>query len=254
MARTVIGYFSSLDQAEKFADTLLESGANPDYIRIVYDPEAVAAKAARLVAETEAKKSAGFGLLRRNKKEAALVTTRGPVIPPPPTKLAPTLGIEKHEASYDDTLEPSPVSAYYNAFFRAEISEEDANYYEVLVQRGSVMMAVYIATDSILGGDWEEDQGKQYKELMGKAGAFDREIRKNYSNRGLTTYPQNRYFNPQGAMSDLGWVYNSASPLQQERSNVLGQQSTDTVLGSGDRPSFRRIVSGTQLLQLRQEK
>jgi len=251
MARTVIGYFSVLEQAEKFADLLLERSIDPDHVRIVYDPDAVAAKAIRLAAPDTKPK---FSLLPRRKKEIPVSQPTGSPIPLPPTKLAPTLKVETHVATYDDTIEASPVSAYYNAFYRAEISEEDAGYYESLVQRGNVMMAVYIPTDQQKGRDWEEQQAKEYRDLMGKAGAFDREVRKNYSNRGLTTYPQNRYFNPKGAMTDLGWVYNSASPLDQERSNVLGQQtSEEEVMGSGDRPSFRRIVSGKQLLQLREE-
>ena len=250
MASTVIGYFSSLEQAEKFADLLLEQDINPDHFRIVYDPEAVAAKAVRAASINDKPK---FNLLRRNKKEETH-STKGSPIPPPPTKLAPTLRVESHSAAFDDTIEASPVSAYYNAFYRAEISEEDAGYYESLVQRGNVMMAIYIPTDGEKGRDWEEQKAKNYRDLLGKAGAFDREVRKNYSNRGLTTYPQNRYFNPKGAMTDLGWVYSSVSPLDQERSNVLGQQSNDEeMLGSGDKLAFRRIVSGKQLLQLRQE-
>jgi hypothetical protein len=130
---------------------------------------------------------------------------------------------ESEEERYDNTIQTGgPVAEYREALFAAEINEEDAIYYNDEVNNGSTLIAVFVPTNPREGRDWENQTADSISQIMGRNGAYDKEIRAVYSNRGMTTYPQNRWSDPASLINPRDRIYRSASPLNAERSTVVG--------------------------------
>lgn len=151
---------------------------------------------------------------------------------------------------FDNTIELAPVIAFKDFTFGAELSEEDADYYNKLLNEGHAMVAVYVPTNAGEGREWEERTAKSIDNRMGKAKAFDHEIRKIYSNRpGLTTYPQNRHLDPIGPNKKDRRIYGSRSPLNGEVSNVIGVNEDEDYFEEVAQMGGRHIESGLEVLE-----
>ncbi len=152
---------------------------------------------------------------------------------------------------FDNTIELAPLIAFKEAVFGADITEEDAVYYNKLLDGGDALVAVYIPSNEEEGRSWEEREAKKLDNFMGKLGAYDHEIRKVYSNRaGLTTYPQNRYLDPVGPNKpNRDRIYASSSPLNGEVSNVIGVQDDEDFYEEVEKLGGRRIETARELLE-----
>ncbi len=154
---------------------------------------------------------------------------------------------------FDNTIEEGPVIEFRDATFGAELTEEDAVHYADCLAKGDALLAVHIPTDPTQERGWESETSRTIEEFLGDGGAYDREIRKVYSNRaGLTTYPQNRYSDPIGPNKiDKDRIYDSRSPLNGEVSNVIGVRDTSDYLDELEEQSGRRVLTATEILALR---
>ncbi|NWJ47805.1 MAG: hypothetical protein HXX08_18280 [Chloroflexi bacterium] len=191
MARTVIGYFNNLGQAERFVKRMLEDNYAPELINLIQKTS------------------------------------------------------DDEKPSFDNTIEAAPVAEYREAIFEADITEEDAEYYQAEVEKGKVIVAAFIPTNPSKGKLSEEKLGNKISDTMRTAGAYDREIRQVFSNRGMTTYPQNRYTDPAALLNSKDRIYRSAISLNQDRSNVLGVSNSETIEPEA---GGREVVSGTSLV------
>jgi hypothetical protein len=132
--------------------------------------------------------------------------------------------LDEDDEEFDATIETGgPVAEYREALFGAEINEEDAIYYHDEVTKGMTLIAVYIPTNPSEGRDWELQNAERISQIMQKNRCYDKETRAVYSNRGMTTYPQNRWSDPASLINPRDRIYRSASPLNSERSTVMGQ-------------------------------
>ncbi len=156
------------------------------------------------------------------------------------------------EVNYDNTIEQAPLIAFKEALFGAEINEEDAIYYNKLLSEGDALLAIYVPTNEEESREWEEKFAKRIDNELGKAGAYDREIRKIYSNRaGLTTYPQTRYSDPVGPNKmNQSHTYSSRSPLNNEVSNVIGVSDNTDYFEEVQHLGGRQIMNGVEVLKL----
>jgi len=199
MARTVVGYFRSVAQAEKVVKSLIEQGYEPDTINMTWDD-----------------------------------------VPADASKT----GVD-----YDNTIEQAPMIAFKDALFGADITEEDAIYYNKLLNEGDVLVSVYVHSDGE-DRDWEIKTARNAESALGKAGAYDHEVRKIYSNRaGLTTYPQNRYLDPVGPNKlNQDRIHGSRSALNGESSNVLSAAENVDFYDEIEKMGGRQIESGPEVL------
>lgn len=151
---------------------------------------------------------------------------------------------------FDNTLEEAPVIAFRDALFGADITEEDAIYYNKLINEGDALVSVYVPTNPDEERDWEDKTAKSIGNIMAKNSAYDHEVRKIYSNRpGLTTYPQNRYSDPVGPNKlNRDSIYGSHSPLNGEVSNVIGVVEGGDKYDIIDTLGGRQIESGVEVL------
>ncbi len=154
---------------------------------------------------------------------------------------------DNDEEDFDPTLEQGgPVAEFKDALFEADLTEEDAIYYQSELEKGHALIAVYIPTNAEKGRLWENELSYDISDTMRKVGAYDREIRPIYSNRGMTTYPQNRFMDPAGLINAKDRIYRSASPLNQERSTTVGISTTQDV--NTDNSGGREVVSGSSMV------
>lgn len=154
------------------------------------------------------------------------------------------------EDDHDNTIEQAPVIAFKDALFGADITEEDATYYNKLLNEGDLLVTIYVPTDEEPGRDAEEKAAKKLDTMLGKAGAYDHEIRKIYSNRaGLTTYPQNRYLDPAGPNKlNRDRIHSSRSPLNNEVSNVISVDDNVDFFEQIEQMGGRTIENATEFL------
>ncbi len=156
------------------------------------------------------------------------------------------------EIDYDNTMEQAPVIEFKDATFGADITEEDAVYYSDRLDKGEALLSVHIPTDRNKERGWEEEASHEIEEFMSDSGAYDHEVRKVYSNRGLTTYPQNRWMDPIGSNKiDKDRIYESRSPLNGEVSNVIGVPDTSNYLEDLEELSGRSVLTAAEILILR---
>lgn len=160
------------------------------------------------------------------------------------------------EVDYDITIEQAPVIAFKEALFDADITEEDATYYNKLLNEGDLLVAIYVPTNEEAGRDAEEKAAKKLDTMLGKAGAYDHEIRKIYSNRaGLTTYPQNRYLDPAGPNKlNRDRLPSSRSPLNGEVSNVIAVDDNVDFMGNIEQMGGRKIENATEFLAKKEHR
>jgi hypothetical protein len=197
MARTVLGYFGGLGQAERFVKKVIEGGHPAELINIIY------------------------------KDFKAAKDQKGP--------------------GFDPTIEAAPVAEYREALFEADITEEDAEYYQSEVDKGRSLVSVFFPTGFQPSRQAEENAANRMSEMMRTSGAYDREIRQVFSNRGMTTYPQNRFMDPAGMLNTKDRIYRSASPLNEERSTTVGVADKDETVVETEKAS-REVVSGLNLI------
>ncbi len=154
---------------------------------------------------------------------------------------------------FDNTIEQGPVIEFKDATFGAELNEEDAVYYSQCLDKGEVLLTVFVATDPTQERDWELETAKTLADFLSDGGAYDHEIRKVYSNRaGLTTYPQNRFSDPVGPNKmNRDRIYESRSPLNGEVSNVLGVSDNRDYVAELEEQSGRRILTAAEILASR---
>jgi hypothetical protein len=155
---------------------------------------------------------------------------------------------------YDYTKEQAPLLEFRELTFGAEITEEDAEYYADRLDKGDIIIGVHVPTDTTQEGNWEEDTSETIGDFMMEGGAYDHEIRKVYSNRGLTTYPQMRWIDPtmgrQTTVEGKDRIYKSRSPLNDEVSNVLGVPDHTDYAETIEELSGRRVLNATEMLAL----
>src|SRR5690349_2974858 len=60
------------------------------------------------------------------------------------------------EFDYDITIEQAPVIAFKEALFDADITEEDATYYNKLLNEGDILIAIYVPSNEEGSRDLEE--------------------------------------------------------------------------------------------------
>lgn len=149
---------------------------------------------------------------------------------------------------FDNTIEASPVAEFKEALFDADVTEEDAEYYQAEIEKGNTLIAIYVPSNPQEGRMWENELANRISDDMRSAGAYDREIRPIYSNRGMTTYPQNRFTDPAGLLNAKDRIYRSASTLNQERSTTLGSNIPDEVEVVDMERGGREVVSGTSMI------
>ncbi len=151
---------------------------------------------------------------------------------------------------FDNTIESSPMIAFKEAFFGADFTEEDATYYNKLLNDGDALLSVYVSNNEEGEREAEDRTAKTIGNAMGKAGAYDHEVRKIYSNRaGLTTYPQNRYLDPVGPNKlNQDRTYDSRSPLNGEVSNVIGVRKQSDSIDKISKMGGRQILNATEVL------
>lgn len=154
---------------------------------------------------------------------------------------------------YDNTKEQAPLIGFREVTFGAEITEEDADYYSAVLDKGDVLVSVHIPTDPTQERGWEEETAEVITNFLKDGGAYDCESRKVYSNRGLTTYPQNRWIDPTMGRPNLkkDRIYESRSPLNGEVSNVIGTPDTSDYLQELEDLSGRRVLNANELMALR---
>jgi hypothetical protein len=205
MARTVVGYFNSLDNAAKVIETLVAQGNDPELITIAYDEQ-------------------------------------------------PENGSNQDE--YDTAIEQAPMIAFKDFVFGADITEEDSVYYNKLLNEGDALVAVYVPSNEAEGREWEEKAAKKLANVLAKAGAYDHEIRKIYSNRpGLTTYPQNRYLDPVGPNQlNRSRIPSSRSPLNNEVSNVIAVDTNVDFYEQAEQKGGRKIESAVEFREKAQQR
>lgn len=160
------------------------------------------------------------------------------------------------EIDYDNTREQAPVIEFKEATFGADITEEDAVYYDDCLSKGDALLTVHIPTDPTQERDWEEKTAKTIEDFLVEGGAYDHEIRKVWGNRaGLTTYPQNRYMDPVGPNKlNRDRIYESRSPLNGEVSNVIGVPDNTNYIEELESLTGRRVLSGAEALALRNNR
>lgn len=153
---------------------------------------------------------------------------------------------------HDNTKEQAPLIEFREVTFGAEITEEDADYYSAILDKGDVLLAVHIPTDPTQERGWEDEAAKTIEQFLKEGGAYDCENRKLYSNRGLTTYPQNRWIDPTMGRPNINKdrIYESRSPLNGEVSNTIGVPDTTDYMQELEDLSGRRVLNATELLTL----